>query len=239
MKKTPIIMTGESVRGINGDRKTQTRRVIKGFDIEGPNNPNKSIFDVNKNGKWVAAFGDDGHGNFEQFCPYGKKGDRLWVREAWRPHDPELFDVKPSEIPDLVPMVDCISVLYKSDLDGMKSFESSNVAKDIKWKSSMFMPRWASRIDLELTEVRIERVQDISKEDAVAEGLYEWINEKNGLTYYGQQLADVWELDPRVTYKRLWNEINGRPRKDGIDISWTANPWVWVLGFKEIEVDKD
>jgi len=92
------------------------------------------------------------------------------------------------------------------------------------------MPRWASRIQLRVTDVRIERVQDISEADAKAEGAEEAFEAcaQGGVT-----------LSYRYGFKLLWDEINGKPRKDGTDISWAANPWVWVVEFERIKPRKE
>jgi len=95
---------------------------------------------------------------------------------------------------------------------------------ELAWTPSIFMPRWASRITLEVVDVRVERVQEISDCDAQAEGVD----------------LDPEYLDRDIPYfvpcfQRLWDSINGKPRKDGVDISWSANPWVWVVEFKNVE----
>ena len=108
--------------------------------------------------------------------------------------------------------------------------------KGFKWKPSIFMRRHASRITLEVTGVRVERLQQISEADAIAEGLTKWegsepcpssLNGVKSIPYYGIALADAWETDPRKTYKRLWETINGEE-------SWKANPWVWVVEFQRV-----
>lgn len=123
-------------------------------------------------------------------CRYGVPGDRLWVREAWSPGAADH---------------DAAHVLYRCDFpDGQLS---------IKFKPSIHMPRWASRILLEITEVRVERLQDISRGDAMDEG-YPFPNMAQG-------------DDPRQWYAELWDQINGAG-------AWEANPWVWAVTFKPI-----
>lgn len=128
--------------------------------------------------------------------PYGTPGDRLWVREAWR--SGKLTDRFPPR--EMTPH----PVWY--DADG-----AAPAATNGKPRPGMFMPRWASRITLDLTGVRVERLQDISEADALAEG--------SPLTS-GSYSHRGW-------YRELWGEINGRD-------SWATNPWVWVLSFRRI-----
>ncbi len=137
-------------------------------------------------------------------CKHGSPGDRLWVRETfcWSGYasDPE-------------------EVLYRADEE--YTLEDRG---DLPWKPSIFMPRWASRISLEITVVRVERLIDISATDAIAEG--------------ARRTADggAWHIeneqhrsaDPRDTFASLWESINGAG-------SWEQNPWVWVIEFKRIQ----
>ena len=97
----------------------------------------------------------------------------------------------------------------------------------MKWRPSIFMPRWASRITLEIKDIRVERLQDISEEDAMAEGLTWWIA-KNGKVHYGEFIADVWETKAARAYARLWDTINAK--RGG----WDENPWVWAISFKAV-----
>ena len=130
-------------------------------------------------------------------CPYGKPGDKLWCRETWAPH---------SDMPR--------SAIYRCDRGGDYQ---DNVTPNFRWRPSIFMPRWASRILLEITAVRVERLQDISEEDAKAEGSAPLDD------------SEVGRFGPFVTeYRTLWESINGQG-------SWEANPWVWVIEFKVLE----
>lgn len=130
-------------------------------------------------------------------CPHGQPGDRLWVKEAWAMNTP------PS------------GAIYKADGE----------VRDQKWKSPLFMPRWASRITLELVNVRVERVQDISRKDAKAEGF--WPSPHNGLEMFdGRPYGNA-----QLAYKACWQSIHGKnPAR-----RWEANPWVWVLEFKRVK----
>jgi hypothetical protein len=127
-------------------------------------------------------------------CPYGKPGDKLWCRETWAPH---------SDMPR--------SAIYRCDRGGDYQ---DNVTPNFRWRPSIFMPRWASRILLEITAVRVERLQDISDTDAINEGIPD----------YPDFVGD----SPVEDYRTLWESINGPG-------SWSANPWVWVIEFKVLE----
>ena len=184
MKDRPILFSGPMVRAILAGTKTQTRRVVKGLALE-----------------WLAEFTPEFVADpANSLCPYGVPGDRLWVREAYRflgVHD----HVPPRE-------VSSGPVWYEAQDD--VPFHPSEFGK---LRPSMFMPRWASRITLEVTGVRVERLQDISEADSVAEGI------PSG------------EVSPpdvgRFAYRLLWESINGPG-------SWDANPWVWAVEFKRI-----
>ena len=138
--------------------------------------------------------------------PYGQPGDRLWVRETWW-HDEEDN-----------------SIIYRvdanSDIVDVNKHETG-LAK-YNWRPSIFMPRAASRITLEITAVRVERLQDISGADAQAEGI---VPDGDG----GWHLADTRHYmgDPISSYASLWEYINGAD-------SWDLNPWVWVIEFKKV-----
>jgi hypothetical protein len=189
MKERPITFSGEMVRAILDGRKTQTRRVIKpqpehvwGFGVR-HDDPEYFSAHVRYSGghqpdPWI-------------HCPYGKPGDRLWVRETFAYSFQGL---------------DCI---YKADdYHGIFAFEGP-------WKPSIFMPCWASRITLEITGVRVERLVDITDSDCYAEGITSLQNDILGEPYY--------------SYKELWDSINAKR-----GYLFASNPWVWVIEFKRI-----
>jgi hypothetical protein len=145
-------------------------------------------------------------------CPYGKPGDRLWCRETWRPQHP--YDLPGQEKP-----------IYAADWTP-EEFEQI-YGKTWGWKPSIFMPRWASRITLEVVNVRVERLQEISEADAIAEGVYtnEQALQKLGLP------ADTKLQGTCVDkYRIVWESINGKK------YPWASSPWVWVVEFKKVEV---
>jgi hypothetical protein len=147
--------------------------------------------------------------------PYGSPGDRLWVRETHR------FD---GLDPRLALRSQCLDeISYRADMTGDRSCD------DCAWRPSIHMPRWASRITLEITGVRVERLNEISILDSHAEGVGGTYGETGiGLGFTG--LNHEWDNKTAVEqYQWLWESING-PR------SWDLNPWVWVVEFKRVEV---
>lgn len=204
MKERPILFSGPMVRAILEGRKTQTRRIIK--DASGSFWDHEAWRPQVVNGAitgWISmdSMTDGsffGPGSPQRTCPYGQPGDKLWVRESW-----------------------CI----RQTLTQAAYYRSTEPDASAKWKPSIHMPRWASRITLEVVSAHVERLQDISEEDAKAEGIYLF-------SHHGLFTADPSQLGGGRTavegYAYLWNEINGPG-------SWEANPWVWVIEFKRIK----
>jgi hypothetical protein len=187
MKSRPILFSAPMVLAILDGRKTQTRRVLKGTtEHKGPYNP--EYIEAHKN--------SDG---WSKICPYGKVGDRLWVRETFMHCGCEDAEMHADSGCDLI--------LYRaSEPNDLKVFEG--------WRPSIHMPRWASRITLEITDVRVERLNDITVSDAIAEGYDGSVNDP---------------VDPSIKwYSRLWDRIN-------VAGAWELNPWVWVIEFKRVE----
>lgn len=249
MKERAILFSGPMVRAILEGRKTQTRRVMK-------HQPPSAAYqlatcisttgDRKNKGKqhWIKlsesaySVSDSTHPYFS--CPFGKRGDRLWVRETFQ----EFFD---DEIPagrtravrghmGIPGHPNRISyVAYRADGEIPESAEYGEAL----WRPSIFMPRWASRITLEVTAVRVERLQNISAEDAIAEGLKDLTKDGQRVKYgipdsdglpgnddTGWHWAD-WRISLIDAYQHLWESINGPG-------SWAANPWVWVVEFKRV-----
>lgn len=207
MKERPILFSGPMVRAILDGSKTQTRRVIKpqpdAVEIyqwaSGPDAGN--YYDVLRCYNPPARFQSCASG-WSVNCPGpfkipGQPGDRLWIRECCHISRP-LHEG------------DTGSVEYRADY-------ADEPAEGIRWRPSIHMPRWASRITLEIVSVRVERLQEISRGDAMAEGC-PIPNMASG-------------PDPRHWYEELWNSINGSG-------SWEANPFVWVVEFKRIKPAK-
>lgn len=222
MKERPVPMIGEMVRATLDGRKTQTRRVVKpqpvsvwgqGVGVAGRSDP-RTGRSPQVGRYFVHCSTTVDHSAFVP-CPYGVPGDRLWVREKWRP----ILNMGPGPIG---------RVSYKSD-NGSKSIWGDGVdfpaewAKRKGWRPSIHMPRWASRITLEVADVRVERVQEISEEDARAEGVRPTTVKE--LTALGAGTRPSW----RKSFEGLWDSINAAR-----GFGWDANPWVWVVDFKRV-----
>lgn len=182
MKERPILFSAPMVRALLDGSKTQTRRKYK----------------VNNGGLWPNINDIPGMRQILRNCPYGQHGDRLWVREAFY----EEFGRVPAGEEERLEWVESGYLAYRASDE--QPYGSGGY---LPWKPSIFMPRWASRINLEIVSVRVERLQDISETDALAEGI------------------DQDTCDPVRAYRDLWEAING-------DGSWDTNPWVWAITFE-------
>lgn len=200
VRERPILMSAPMVRAILDGHKTQTRRIVKRFTPCG--------------------------GTILTVCPYGNPGDRLWVKEAWRLGGAQDRRSPKDAWNHVSNTGQGLTVLYEAG--GWKE-NSPSERKNLvypenkpmpEWagrkRSSMFMPLWASRITLEITEVRVQRLQDISDKDCFAEGIQHVVNE-------GQKD----DGSARGAYKALWESINGLG-------SWILNPWVFAISFRRI-----
>lgn len=205
-KERPILFSADMVRAILDGRKTQTRRIIK---------PQPVLFPTGwqygkgyKNSCSVSASpATDVLYPFE--CPYGKPGDRLWVRETWN----QIFNGITDEY------------IYGAT--------DSDVFSETKWRPSIHMSRAASRITLQITDIRVQRLHDITEADAIAEGLHTTTPNGGPNKYYdnyhtGRWMEPEFLNNPILSYRTLWEKINGPG-------TWDANPWVWAITFQKIE----
>lgn len=208
MKERPILFSGPMVRAILDGSKTQTRRVVK----PQPKHPRVHEFKNPLTSELVWGYPiptDSIVTKIDGFtCPYGKAGDRLWVREtfSWNGDGFSIRDLEflRSEQP--------VNLIYRADgvLAG-------------GWKPSIYMPRWASRLTLEITDVRVQRLQDIDHDDAMAEGCF---NTGAGFSF---DMVKLGESDHAETaFAHLWDSINGKAHP------WNSNPWVWAIIFKVV-----
>lgn len=211
MKERPILFNSEMVRATLDDRKSHTRRVVKKY-------PAGCIDRVMaKDGSCdikfirVHTFGNLHAGlSVTKWikCPYGKPGDHLWVRETFSFYDSANTEVQ-----------------YRADYPNWRPGG---------WKPSIHMPRWASRITLEIVNVRVERVQDITEEDALAEGIEQtdWAYSCEPYRNYNHPKMMTGRncSTPIMSFSTLWDSIN---KKRGF--GWQINPWVWVVEFKRIK----
>ncbi|EPP2376523.1 hypothetical protein V3G61_12595 [Klebsiella pneumoniae] len=202
MTERGMIFNADMVRAILDGRKTQTRRIMKPQPDPcprgghwWPSNVFKTMLHVedemqNGKGGWGGLVGDA--------CPFGDVGDRIWVRETWAEAGASAPDLKlyRANYPEHVPSI----------------YENVPPAEEIRWTPSIHMPRWASRILLEITDVRVERLRSMSQDDARAEGV----------------IAASGPMEAGLAFRELWDSIYGEE-------SWKANPWVWVVEFKRVE----
>jgi hypothetical protein len=209
-RERPVIFSGPMVKAILDGRKTQTRRIVKpqpradhGLQSMWGTSPDGFAFGE----KWLwrevgADYPDDS--SDDRRCPYGVPGDRLWVRETLRGGSESLW------------RYDADDALVDANPDGDRYRINWRKPYDQRWPA-IHMPRWASRITLEVTDVRVERLQAITEEDARAEGC--WIDEAT----YGPC-----DDSARDVFGDLWDQIN-RKRAP-----WSSNPWVWRVAFRRI-----
>ena len=210
MKERPILFSAPMVRAILAGTKTQTRRAVKPhkafveWGVKGPGDAYDATVDDAGQGFFLVA-GDHGYAGPVP-CPYGQPGDRLWVRECWARDDEDA------------------SLMYRADVglggdaDEWERGRLDGVPR-YRWRPSIHMPRWASRITLEVTGVRVERLNDISGPDAAAEGI-----QFRALGAGVPLKGNIWKQNIEK-FRALWESINGAG-------SWDANPWVWVVEFK-------
>jgi hypothetical protein len=216
-KSRPILFSGAMVRAILDGSKTQTRRIMK--CPNGHPYPDEWALHgrpVSTVEGWVWTYGLDENDHPIDYglkCPYGKHGDRLTVKEDFLVETPgDLhYETDGLRLSEWTPSMIERAVIH---------YRATNQIESLgKWRGPLFMPRWASRIELEIVSVRVERLQAISNEDAVAEGVH------NG-SDHPVCLADC--LTAYARYRNLWESINGKG-------SWALNPWVWVVEFNRVE----
>ena len=220
MRERPILFSAPMVRAILAGKKTQTRRVVRWPDWVGEEDRLRLAVQIPAHG---LALMSDGRTQRRFTCPYGQPGDQLWVRETWGP---------------------CAGgVVYRASEDPAACPDGG------KWQPSIFMPLWASRITLEVTGVRVERLHAITEDDAKAEGVEPTMTWETWSAYdpktqgypsffvrpsEGDGYENIRHHPPRelisarASFIGLWRQINGMD-------SWDANPWVWVVEFKRLE----
>lgn len=215
-RERPILFSGPMVRAILAGRKTQTRRVIPAAELRG----------------WASDA--DLMDSLAKSCRYGAPGDRLWVRETWQPRISHAC--APGEC-------DCadVNVIYAADR-ATAFFPGDRV--DPEWTmpkvaalgyvTPLHLPRWASRLTLEVTGVRVERLQDISERDCWAEGLEEFDGalDEGAIMTRAQQMGECID-DARPSFAVAWDSLN--TKRPGC--AWADNPWVWVVEFRRVEAE--
>ena len=199
MKERPILFNTEMVKAILDGRKTMTRRVIK---------PQPIITGLFADYKNITTLIE----NLFEFCPHGQVGDRFWVRETWRPYSEKDVQIE-----------------YRADgvvIDYPERPQFSFYGCGQNWKPSIHMPRWASRIILDIIGIKVERLQDITEDDTIAEGI---VMSKLGTNYQNFFDGTFWINSSKPIFESLWDSINSKR-----GYPWTNNPWVWVISFKTL-----
>lgn len=221
MADKPILFSGPMVRAILEGRKSATRRVVKPQPLFLESGGCWYPTGHDKRAKHYAGEDHFRKGLAEDFGPYSP-GDTLWVRETWayatgpnrdEPDDPEHH-----------------KIIYREEWDRLQP----NCPLDGCWKPSIFMPRWASRINLRVTDVRVERIQEITEEDAIAEGVESEVPGCSSV--YWNYRDNLWDgafpndHEARCSFQTLWDSINAKRGHP-----WSSNPWVWVYTFRRLE----
>jgi hypothetical protein len=230
-KQRPILFSGPMVRAILDGRKTQTRRMVKPQPTDAHSIECGFVEDYA--GKEMFGFCGEHRG---WPCPYGCPGDRLWVRETWAT-SVACDDRSPSDMekpgrgygwPVWYAAYGVVNTRRADSIpQGGPGFTTMG-----KCRPSIFMPRWASRLTLEITGVRVERLNDISESDAMAEGCEAYLQHSPDCQHDDCCLAAGVDdcngsmVSAKMAYESLWESINGKS-------SWAKNPWVWVIEFKQ------
>lgn len=221
VRERPILFSGEMVKAILDGRKTQTRRIINFRDPYQKDQPReygfaKPQFQIPDHFVWFTM---DARRRLCLRCPYGKPGDRLWVRETTeRYYLPNILTGEPTN---------ALCGRYVADQAPVLTSGEFNLAWWYSKKTCppIHMPRWASRITLELTAVRIERLIDITEADAQAEGASDTFSREKCPGF-------IDDMRYTATFSTLWDSIHG-------DGAWATNPFVWVLSFKPLTTQGD
>ena len=239
MIERPILFSGEMVRAILAGRKTQTRRVV--MPMPPPNRHDSAVVEYDSVRRMLIHYSRIA-GVWNEInkweCPYGGIGDRLWVREAW--------DIMPYGGRD-------VRLAYRADgehrrVSAPDGFDLTPYRFE-RWRPSIHMPRWASRITLEVVSARAERLRDITEQDAIAEGVERkgdaiWKRDdfKNHPLLPPEGMEANWRcyarhgrftccISAKQSFMTLWDSINGK--REGC--AWNSAPWVWAVEFKVME----
>jgi hypothetical protein len=240
VKERPILFSGAMIKAILNGMKTQTRRVVKPQPTEKQAEP-YNVFYWDWKGRQVMN-----SAHFARQCPYGKPGDRLWVRETfqientaeygvWNADPPEgpTRTVYPGE-PEEHVLIPRYRATAPDTLLEVVDHDGDDPNDGMRWRPSIFMPRWASRITLEITDVRVERLQDVSEAGAKAEGVGAAALHATG---DGLESWEFWNgpepaperFSYRDAYRLMWETINAKR-----GFGWDVNPWVWAVTFRRV-----
>lgn len=258
-RERPILFSAPMVRAILSGAKTQTRRVMspQPEHLQRHEWRGKLVYEGEHRmwcwrghtfeNLWDEYIRDADRARLAALCPHGAPGDQLWVKETWTHDAPDLETCR-AAYEDACP-----------GIDYGPYYRATEVAPDtLRWRPSIFMPRWASRITLEVTEVRVQRLQEISEDDARAEGVEPYtpphghISPDQHVPGPGFDRCRLGDQPHRLPFADLWDSINGKPRPmlddDGEPVldddgrsrmvasrSWANNPWVWAVTFRRLQ----
>jgi len=235
VKERPILFSAPMVRAILAGRKTVTRRIVRIDEspvIRTHGRPQyqrglpSNATNVRMCGHYVKADAPEGSNTVSArvVCPYGSTGDRLWVRETFGAHvdHPDALTM-----PEYEGGHDPARLLYRADETRGLTQHYAIPWDRVPWKPSIHMPRWASRITLEITSVHVERLQAITEDGAKAEGVDN--GPGRGGHLYPSPRAARGPMGFRNRFAELWDEINGKRAP------WKANPWVWCVAFRRVQ----
>lgn len=242
-KERPVLFSGSMVRAILSGSKSQTRRVVKhkwthlwqepwyatGRVLDDLTNQPGSFMEFRHRSQDEAGYAGSPASTLVP-CPYGQPGDRLWVRETWQGPIMGGDEFENEYRDDPAKFQTPEHCFYAADGGSPPEFVDADDNLRCCWRPSIHMPRWACRIVLEIVSVRVERLQGISEEDAIAEGIKRHPSCTNGWLrgpiHGDQNIVDITAF-PRLAFRSLWESINGPE-------SWNANPWVWCITFRRV-----
>lgn len=237
MKERPVLFNGDMVRAIIDGRKTQTRRLVPAWQLpkhypDNTENPRYNwMATAQRHHRWgYGVFGETEEACAKELsemapCPFGSAGNRLWVRETFMDLTGTGIEARTGQFEGYA---------YRADTPPGSLGDETRKEYKLKWTPSLHMPRKACRLVLEITNVRVERLNSISEEDALAEGIRRTDNNfGNGPAYCDYMLANLndvaeWYNRPSDSFISLWQSIYGAE-------SWQANPWVWVIEFRRVK----
>jgi len=222
IKERPILFSTDMVQALLAGRKTQTRRIIKP-------QPEKAAYGkVNWKGRELTL------NSFSNHSPYGQVGDLLWVREGFHLDKNDQFCDESSTHDTFTYKADHyhrdvkrIGVNYDNIDLCTEGWYDTDYPEETKWRPSIHMPKVAARLWLKVINVKVERLDAISDEDAIAEGIAKPPSDETGVHYKNYHHPDFFMITPKYSFKTLWEAINGNE-------SWDANPWLWVVEFEEL-----
>ncbi|EGH20991.1 hypothetical protein PSYMO_05590 [Pseudomonas amygdali pv. mori str. 301020] len=242
IKERPILFSAPMVRAILSGQKTVTRRAVKvqPFDLSWSRRDHRFEYMAGRavNGDEIDgfyAYSTRSGGEWSAKCPYGQPGDRLWVRETWSDVNlqgaPGIAYRADGDVRDLIEDASFLNEdgAFNYDDPRSKPYQFACWSEDLlggkegRWRPSIHIPRWASRILLEITDVRVERLQDISEDQAKAEGVRLYTDHAELGEWWHVDGIETYSADPRKSFELLWTSVGG---------DWNANLWVWVVEFK-------